>query len=181
MKTHLVYLSIIIALSIGLFWVFKRPVKEVEITKHVTDTLVVTRIDTIRFTDVEWKERQVLDTVYIPIPAGQKEIPIPISKYRFCAPNIYDITVTGYEVNLTDVTIFPKTEYRTITTTIEKEVMQYKWDFYFGCGITAINAQAAPTINFYVKAPKKWLFGANVGYFNGEYFYGCSINYRISN
>lgn len=179
MKTHLVYLSIIVVLVFVLGVALGRPAKEVEVVRHTTDTLTVVKYDTVRKTEVKWKDRQVIDTVYI--ASGENgQAPVPISKYNFTQPDLFDIHATGYDVKLTDVTVFPKTEYRTITNTVEKEILTYRWDCYLGAGISAFDRRVIPSINFYVKAPRSWLFGVNVGYYNGGCIYGANISYKLN-
>lgn len=179
MKIHLVYLSIIVVLVFVLGITLSRPAKEVEVIRHTTDTLTIVKYDTIRKTEVKWKDRQVIDTVYI--ASGENELaPVPISKYHFTQVDLFDIQATGYDVKLTDVTVFPKTEYITITNTVEKEILTYRWDCYLGVGISAFDRQVIPSINLYVKSPKKWLFGVNVGYYNGGVIYGANISYKLN-
>ena len=177
MKTHLAYLSIIALLLIFVGLLLKRPEKIVEVVKEKTDTITNVVHDTLIFTKVVEVEKKVVDTVFVEHKG--ENIPIPISKYRFFEKNKYDITACGYNVTMQDITIFPKTEYKTITNTIEKEVIVTNWDFFFGGGLWRYNYEWIPHISFAAKAPQNWLLAANLGYYNNNILFGGTILYNI--
>ena len=143
-----------------------------------TDTLYRTRVDTMVVEKPVVKEKKVVEEKIIYIHDTIK-VAIPISEYRFFEDGLYDITARGYEVSLSNVTVFPKTEYTTITTTTEKTIYKDAWDCYLGAGIWAFNKEVVPTVNLIVKAPNRWLLGANIGWYNKQPIYGGSVNYKI--
>ncbi len=179
MKTHLIYLSIIAVLVIVLCLSFLKPRKEIERVQYKTDTLTVIRTDTVHHTEVKWRDRTVVDTVLLKIN-DTVYYPLPISAYRFSEEGVYDIRAKGYNVELTDVTVFPKTEYRTVRNTIEKEVTVHKWDVYLGAKITALKGEINPSATVYITNGRKWLFGAEIGYYGGNVTYGGTIAYKLT-
>lgn len=146
-------------------------------TQH-TDTLYRTRVDTLVIEKPVVKEKKVVEEKIIYVHDTVKVV-IPISEYRFFQDGIYDITARGYEVSLSNVTVFPKTEYVTITTTTEKTIYKDSWSLYFGAGIWAFNKEIVPTLNLTLKTQNRWLFGLNIGYYNKRPIYGGSVNYKI--
>ena len=146
-------------------------------TQH-TDTLYRTRVDTLVVEKPVVKEKKVVEEKIIYVHDTVKVV-IPISEYRFFEDGLYDITARGYEVSLSNVTVFPKTEYATITTTTEKTIYKDAWNCYLGVGIWAFDREVVPTVNLMLKTPKRWLLGVNIGYYNKRPIYGGSINYKI--
>jgi hypothetical protein len=143
-----------------------------------TDTLYKTRVDTFFVEKPVVKTEKVVEEKIIYVHDTVKVV-IPISEYRFFQDGIYDITARGYDVSLSNVTVFPKTEYRTVTNTVETTVYKDTWNLYFGAGIWALNDQVVPTVNLSLKTPKMWLISLNTGYYNGDIVYGGQISYKI--
>lgn len=152
------------------------PAKIIE-KKH-TDTLVLTKIDSVFIEKPVVKTEKVVEEKIIYVHDTIKVV-IPISEYRFFEDGLYDITAKGYDVSLSNVTVFPKTEYRTITNTKEKTIYKDVWNCYLGVGIWAFDREIVPTVNLTLKTPKKWLFSANVGYYNHSLVYGGQVSYKI--
>lgn len=146
-------------------------------TQH-TDTLYKIRVDTLVVEKPVVKTEKVVAEKIIYVHDTIK-VSIPISEYRFFEDGLYDITARGYEVSLSNVTVFPKTEYATITTTTEKTIYKDAWNCYLGVGIWAFDREIVPTVNLTIKTPKRWLFGLNIGYHNKRPIYGGSVNYKI--
>ena len=146
-------------------------------TQH-TDTLYKTRVDTLVVEKPVVKTEKVVAEKIIYVHDTIK-VAIPISEYRFFENGLYDITARGYEVSLSNVTVFPKTEYTTITTTTEKTIYKDTWNLYLGAEIWAFNRQVVPSVNLTLKTPKKWLLGAKIGYYEGGVVYGGQIGYKI--
>ena len=146
-------------------------------TQH-TDTLYTIRVDTLVVEKPLVKEKKVVEEKIIYVHDTVKVV-IPISEYRFFEDGLYDITARGYEVSLSNVTVFPKTVYQTITNTTEKTIYKDAWNCYFGVGIWAFDREIVPTVNLTIKTPNRWLFGLNIGYYNKRPIYGGSVNYKI--
>jgi hypothetical protein len=148
------------------------------ITERHTDTIVKARIDTFVVEKPVVKTKKVVEEKIIYIHDTVKVV-IPISEYRFFQDGIYDITARGYDVSLSNVTVFPKTEYRTVTNTVETTIYKDTWNLYFGAGFWAFNKQVVPLVNLTLKTPKMWLISLNTGYYNGSFIYGGQFSYKI--
>lgn len=167
--------SLVVAFLLGFFLREDRVEYETKI-ETITDTTI--RIDTFVVEKPVVKEKKVVEEKIIYVHDTIK-VAIPISEYRFFEDGLYDITARGYEVSLSNVTVFPKTEYTTITTTTEKTIYKDAWNCYLGVGIWAFDKEIVPTVNLTLKSPKKWLFSANVGYYNRSLIYGGQLSYKI--
>lgn len=178
-KLHITYFTIIVGLLLVLGISFSRPKEVIEVIKHEVDTLIVTKYDTIRFTQVVETERKVVDTIFIE-SNGSDKVPIPISEYRFFKENEYDIIAKGYNVSLPSISIFPKTQYTTITNTIEKEVITKKMALYAGVEFMVNNRDIIPNIGIYLTTKEKWLIGAKIGYYNDNMSIGGVIAYKLT-
>lgn len=178
LKLHIVYLVIIAVLALILGLVLKRPEKVITETKYLTDTTTVTKTDTVEVTKIVEVERRVVDTVYITV-RNSILAPIPMSEYRFSQKNLYDITAYGYGILLSNVTVYPKTVYQTITNTVEKEVLVTNWNIYGGFGIWRFKDEWIPNMGLAVKAPKNLLFTVNLGYYDKSLLYGGTVYYNF--
>lgn len=175
---HIIYIAVISALLVLLGVSLSSPDKVVEVTKHLTDSIVVTKHDTLTITKVVEVEKKVVDTVYV--KSEGDSTPIPISEYRFFKPNEYDITAKGFNVTIPSITIFPKTITTTITNTIERNVTLEKYAIYGGFGMSAFNGRFAPEASISLATPQRWLFSAKIGYFEGRTYYGGAIQYKLT-
>lgn len=177
-KFHIAYIAVITALSVLLGVSLSRPDKVVEVTKHLTDTIMIIKHDTLTITKVVEVEKKVVDTAYV--KSEGDNTPIPISEYRFFKPNEYDITARGYNVTMPSITVFPKTIIKTVTNTIEKEVALKKYAIYGGFGITSFNGRFAPEASISLITPKEWLISAKIGRFEGNTYYGGTIQTKLT-
>lgn len=178
LKLHIIYLVIIAVLALILGLVLKRPEKVITETKYLTDTTFVERIDTVEITKIVEVEKRVVDTTYITV-RDSILVPIPMSEYRFFQKGLYDITAYGYNVSLSNITVFPKTVYQTVTNTVEKEVLVNNYEIFGGLGIWRFKDEWIPNIGLAVKAPKNFLFTANLGYYNKSLLYGGTVYYNF--
>ena len=167
--------SLVVAFLLGFFLRKDRVEYETKI-ETIIDTTI--RVDTLVVEKPVVKTEKVVAEKIIYVHDTIK-VAIPISEYRFFEDGLYDITASGYEVSLSNVTVFPKTEYATITTTTEKTIYKDTWNLYLGAEIWAFNRQVVPSVNLTLKTPKKWLFGAKIGYYEGGVVYGGQISYKI--
>ena len=167
--------SLVVAFLLGFFLRKDRVEYETKI-ETIIDTTI--RVDTLVVEKPVVKTEKVVaeKTIYV---RDTIKVVIPISEYRFFEDGLYDITARGYEVSLSNVTVFPKTEYTTITTTTEKTIYKDTWNLYLGAEIWAFNRQVVPSVNLTLKTPKKWLLGAKIGYYEGGVVYGGQISYKI--
>lgn len=167
--------SLVVAFLLGLFLREDRVEYKTKV-ETIIDTTI--RIDTFVVEKPVVKTKKVVEEKIIYVHDTVKVV-IPISEYRFFQDGIYDITARGYDVSLSNVTVFPKTEYRIVTNTVETTVYKDTWNLYFGAGIWALNDQVVPTVNLSLKTPKMWLISLNTGYYNGGIVYGGQISYKI--
>lgn len=167
--------SLVAAFLLGFFLRKDRVEYETKI-ETIIDTTI--RVDTLVVEKPVVKTEKVVAEKIIYVHDTIK-VAIPISEYRFFEDGLYDITARGYEVSLSNVTVFPKTVYQTITTTTEKTIYKDTWNLYLGAEIWAFNRQVVPSVNLTLKTPKKWLFGAKIGYYEGGVVYGGQISYKI--
>ena len=178
LKLHIAYLVIIAVLVLMLGLVLKRPEKVITETKYLTDTTTVTKTDTVEVTKIVEVEKRVVDTTYITV-RDSILVPIPMSEYRFFQKGLYDITAYGYNVSLSNIIVFPKTVYRTVTNTVEKEVLVNNYEIFGGFGIWRFKGEWIPNIGLAVKAPKNLLFTANLGYYDKDLLYGGTVYYNF--
>jgi hypothetical protein len=167
--------SLVVAFLLGLFLREDRVEYKTKV-ETIIDTTI--RIDTFVVEKPVVKTKKVVEEKIIYVHDTVKVV-IPISEYRFFQDGIYDITARGYDVSLSNVTVFPKTEYRIVTNTVETTVYKDTWNLYLGAEIWAFNRQVVPSVNLTLKTPKKWLFGAKIGYYEGDVVYGGQISYKI--
>ena len=175
--TSILILLIILSIFFVLGWFIGGCTSEKEEVireRIIRDTTTLIKVDTITFTKVVEVERVRVDTVFYRLDDG-KDVAIPIDEYRFTKDGVYDITARGYGVTLPSVTVFPTTETKYITNTIEREVLVRKWDFYLGGGIYGFNNKVAPMVGLCVKTPNRWLLSANVGICDNKFAYGASV------
>ena len=149
------------------------------VTERTTDTLVVTKVDTVAITKVVTKiEKESSDTVYLTV-RDSIPVPVPRKEYTFSKPDMFDFKVKGFEVEFLEANVYPKTVYKTITNTVETTIYKDPWNLYFGAGIWAFNKDIVPTLNLTLKTPKRWLISLNTGYYNGGFIYGGQFSYKI--
>lgn len=180
-KIHAIYLSVIAFLVTVLCFMLMNPIERgEEVVRERVDTLITTRIDTLTVTKVVEREKETIDTVYV---MTEKEVlvPIPISRYEFYEEGLYNVIAAGYDVSIEEITVFPKTVYVNVDRVIEKTVMTNKWDLYLGGNVSHYRGELIPSISLSVKAPKKWLFSANMGYYDKSWLLGGTVQYKITN
>ena len=167
--------SLVAAFLLGFFLRKDRVEYETKI-ETIIDTTI--RVDTLVVEKPVVKTEKVVAEKIIYVHDTIK-VAIPISEYRFFEDGLYDITARGYEVSLSNVTVFPKTVFETITNTVETTVYKDTWNLYLGAEIWAFNRQVVPSVNLTLKTPKKWLLGVKIGYYEGGVVYGGQIGYKI--
>ena len=105
----------------------------IEVTS--TDTVTVTRIDTVvvkRPTPVKVVEKRT-DTLTVYRGTDTLYVPVPIRQYSF-RDSLYSLDVSGFNVTLDRLEVYPRTIYKTITNTIERTVTEKK---RWGIGVQA--------------------------------------------
>lgn len=154
--------------------------KPVVIEKRTTDTLVQTVHDTTVLEKIAYKEKRVVDTTYI-VVRDSIFVPVPISEYRFKEDGLFDITARGFDVSLSNVTVYPKTEYRTITETKETTITKYKSSLFVFGGFSVISDTFSPKIGVGLSLSGKWLISGDISLYQKQPIYSCSVGYNILN
>ena len=105
----------------------------IEVTS--TDTVTVKRIDSVvveRPTPVKLVEKSTY-TLTVYRGTDTLYVPVPIRQYSF-RDSLYSLDVSGFNVTLDRLEVYPKTVYRTVTNTSERVVTDRK---RWGLGIQA--------------------------------------------
>ena len=116
-----------------------------------TDTLTILQIDTITIVKPQPYRVEVRDTIYLPSPAQGSVFVQEIKEYK---DSTYYAKISGINAYLEEIRVYPRTEYKYITTT---EIIREK--------------------------PRKWGLGLQVGYGAGKNgiqpYIGLGISYNI--
>lgn len=145
---------------------------------YVTDTLVVTKVDTFIQEKPKYITKRVVDTLYI--ESEGKVSVFPIYQKHYSENGIYDAWVSGVQVSLDSIKTYNKTEYKTITNTktIEREVK--KIGLYPYIGVISHNGNIGERIGLTLTTKKRLMFSGEVGVMNGKVYYGGNIGYKIN-
>lgn len=171
----------IIAIGICIVWavtsllVSRTPPIE---TVHTTDTVFVTKYDTLELTTPIFVEKKVIDTLYV-YTVDSTKISLPIEQKRYTEPDKYDLYISGVEPRLDTIRVFNKTEYKTITNNITNTVYRKSWRGYIGGQISTFDNQLIPSVNLMLTTPKSFAFGAGVGIYDNKPVYQLNVSYKI--
>ena len=143
----------------------------------VTDTVYVTRVDTVYVTRPVVKERIVVDTVYVETEEGG--LSLPLEQLRYEEKGRFEAWVTGFHVSLDSVKLYDKVVERTVTRTVRTEAKQrYACVPYMG--FKAFEGTVSPNIGLMLETPKSWVLGAEMGYSKAyKTHWGLNIGYRF--
>ena len=143
----------------------------------VTDTVYVTRVDTVYVTRPVVKERVVVDTVYVETERGG--LSLPLEQLRYEEKDRFEAWVTGFHVSLDSVKLYDKVVERTVTRTVRTEAKQrYACVPYMG--FKAFEGTVSPNIGLMLETPKSWVLGAEIGYSKAyKTHWGLNIGYRF--
>lgn len=183
MNSHnLLYISAILILVTLLTLSLNKDEKVEAVEEHVTDTMYVTRVDTIWETKVVEKSVRVVDTLYIPKDTSENAFISVLSEQKhYSNPNLYDVYLSGYKAKLDSIKVYPRIEYRTITNSTTKNVILEKWNYYGYIGLNNFYGSFQPNLGFMAQSKKNWLFGAELGLFdNSKFYYGLKIGYKLN-
>lgn len=106
-----------------------------EVIKFQTDTLTIIRTDTIRIEKpVPYKITELrTDTIAVFHERDTVYVPIPIQAYQFKGDD-YKLDLTGYNVEVRQIEVYPKTITKYITNETTRTITKRK---RFGLGISA--------------------------------------------
>lgn len=172
--------AIVAVLVVLLRWLLKVDSGEPRvIEKHTTDTLFVEKIDTVYITKVVTKvEKEPSDTVYL-TTRDSILIPVPRQEYTFSEPNTFDFRVKGFGVEFLDAKVYPKTVYKTVTNTIERDITKYRSSLFVNGGFSSICGTFAPEVGLSLSLKGRWLISGDLGLYNKEPYVGAKIGYNI--
>lgn len=148
------------------------------LTVHTTDTVYITKIDTLSLVSPIFIEKKVVDTFFVYVN-DSTNIPLPIEQKKYSEPNMYELYISGVNPNLDTIRVFNKTEYRTVTNTVTNTIYKSAWRGYIGGQISTFDNQVIPTINLTLVSPKMLAFGAGIGIYNNKPVYQFNVSYKI--
>lgn len=171
----------IILFGVCLVWavliLFRNPNPHTQIV-HTTDTVYITKIDTLELVSPIFVEKKVVDTFFVYVN-DSTNIALPIEQKKYSEPNKYELYISGVNPNLDTIRVFNKTEYRTITNTVTHTVYKNAWRGYIGGQISTFDSQVMPTINLMFVSPKTFTFGAGIGIYDNKPVYQFNVSYKI--
>ena len=175
MKQCLPYIAIFaLAVLLVFSWTSK---KEVVIKKHITDTVTILRIDTIRERIPHFISEKVLDTIFVE-KVSENVLKLPVTQ-RYYATDLYQAWVSGYNPNLDSINVFNKVVTHTVNHTITKEIYPKTVDWYLNIGSMFIDKNVAPYLGINVKFKNNIIVGANAGVYDKEMFYGFNVGFKL--
>lgn len=145
---------------------------------YVTDTLIVTKVDTFIQEKPKYITRNVVDTLYIE-KEGKVSV-FPIYQKHYAENGMYDAWVSGVQVSLDSIKTYNKIEYKTITNTktVEREVK--KIGLYPYIGVISHNGTVGERIGLTLTTKNRLMFSGEVGVMGGKMYYGGNIGYKIN-
>lgn len=135
-----------------------------EVEPASPDTVYLFKYDTITITKLKYKEKKVIDTLYIETKDSSK-IKLPITQKLFSEANLYDIWISGVEpINLDSANVYNKTEYRTVVQYHDRVAYKDEFKIYAGGGFYSFSGNLNPYLGVSIQTKSKWLIEANFGY-----------------
>lgn len=178
-NTAFLYCVIVFLVIILLYLLFKPTAVDI-VERHDYDTVVVRKTDTIFRDKPKYIKEKIVDTVHVYIrDTVVRIVPLPITQRHYHERGLYDVWVSGYRPILDSINVFKQIEYKTITHTITREIYPKRWDAYIGVGFQAYSNRFAPKLAIGVSTPWRFMFAANIGYYDKKVIYGVDIYYRF--
>ena len=162
LKYHFSYILVCIVLVMALVWSLNKDSQVEPITECVTDTLLITRVDTIVEYRTKYVDKKVVDTIY--------------SK-----KGVYDLWISGVEpLNLDSTKIYQQVQTKVVTNTITNTIVDNKAHIYVLGGLCAFSGTLRPNVNISLSTKNKWLYGLEIGLDeNNKVYYGAKIGKMI--
>lgn len=182
-KAYLVILTIIVtflcSLYLNVIFFGKRKATIID-EKKEADTIILYKRDTIVEYSVKYLTKKHTDTLYLP-SSNNGYTAIPIEQSYFSKPNVYDLWVSGYNVELDSMKTYPQIVYKTITNNTTTTVVEQKWNLYTYLGVNRFSNQWSPNVGIIAKSPKNtMMYGLELG-LDGKsnIYYGIKLGYKI--
>lgn len=150
------------------------------ITKTTTDTLIITKYDTIRDTIPQVVMHRVVDTITVQTQDSTTSVQLPIEQKHYSKPSLYDVWVSGYQPRLDSVKMYNKMVYGTITNEVVREVKKRRLGIYPYVGVNVLNEHVGGKIGIMLTTKGSWAFGGEVGVMNDKVYYGINIGCKIN-
>ena len=181
LKYHFLYILMCIVLAFALAWSLNRNCNVESIIECKTDTLVFEKIDTIVEYNTIYKDRKVIDTIYIETKTNDI-LTLPVVQKRYSNPNVLDLWISGVEpLNVDSFKTYNTTQYKVITNTVTNVAMERKPKFYVSGGLNAFSRTFSPNMNISLTTKEKWLFSLEIGLdANSKVYYGGKAGIRIN-
>ena len=172
MKQWFSYIAIFaLAVLLVFSWTSK---KEVVIKKHITDTVTILRIDTIRERIPHFISEMVVDTIFVE-KVSENVLKLPVTQ-KYYNTDSYQAWVSGYKPNLDSINVFNKVVERTVTHTIDRAVYPKSIDWYLNAGSMFIDKKAAPYVGLNVKFKNDLVIGASAGAYEKKCFTDLTLD-----
>lgn len=177
MKSNCLSYILVAVLAVIIFHAFtKRTPTQNEVIKEITivDTVRYTQTDTITLYEPKYIAKRVVDTLYI-----TDTIFLPIVQKHYSERGMYDVWVSGYEAKMDSIKTYNKTEYKYIEKEVTQEVVVNKYELYLNGGLNAFSGTFIPKVGISIITPKKTLYNANLGLYNGEITYEVGVGIKL--
>lgn len=160
-----------------IFFCTKKDRKNVrEVTK--VDTIKIVMRDTVLIREPVYLSKTIVDTIIIHnVKDNKVELPIEQIHYR---DSLYEAWVSGYKPSLDSISVFPREYTNIIYRNKTNYIYEKRNDVYIRAGMFMIGNEAEPYLGAMIKFKKDFSIGADVGYFNGDFFYGMNIGIVIN-
>lgn len=180
LKYHFSYILVCIVLVMALVWSLNKDCQVESITECVTDTLLITRVDTIVEYQTKYVDKKVVDTIYIETN-NEPVLSLPVVQKQYSQKGVYDLWISGVEpLNLDSTKIYQQVQTKVITNTITNTIVDNKAHLYVSGGLNAFSGTLRPNVDISLSTKNKWLYGLEIGLDeNSKVYYGAKIGKRI--
>lgn len=174
-KRDIIFISIIATLSVVVFFLSGQG-RKTEVKEIVrTDTITITKYDTITLYKPRFVKEVIVDTIEVEI-IENNPLKLPKTQRFYSNPN-YNLWISGYKPELDSLQLFKTTEYIYINNDIEKTIRKY--DVYGGLEYGRFNNQDLIMLNLTLDTPSGFGIQGGVGVMNGDVGFTIGLRKRI--
>lgn len=177
MKSNYLSYILVAVLAIIVFRAFtERTPEQTEVIKEITivDTVRSIQTDTITRYEPKYITKIVVDTLYI-----TDTLFLPITQKHYSERDKYDVWVSGYEAKMDSIKTYNKTEYKYVVKDVTREVVKSKYELYLNGGLNAFSGVFIPNVGISLTTPKKTLYRADFGVYNGGIVYSIGYGRKL--
>lgn len=171
------YYPFLVILALTLMLVDSCRHKRIE-TVYVTDTVTVTKVDTLELVSPIFVTKKVVDTFFVYLK-DSTTVSLPVEQKYYKQNGKYEAWISGINPNLDKINVFNKTEYKTTTNTTTHTIYKNTWKGYISGEILTFDSKVIPSIDLIVISPKSLLFGAGIGIYDNALVYNFNIGWKI--